>query len=415
MKKFTLIFFLIINYFNVFSQEKNIEFYNSNELYSFKKELKSTIKEKNKSFKKTSYSKDKKKATKKIVTYFNYALEDSLYFHHKYFNEKIQSVLQNIYKYNPKIKENQAKFLINRNFTPNAASYGVNIFEVNLGLFTLTENDDELAFILCHEIAHEKLNHLEKGIENKKEVLTSDVLKDKTNAILKTNGSKSSRAYAIIKETEYNLSKKSIQYEVEADSLGFIYFNKTNYDPQAAASVLQKMGTLEERLFSHKINWKETFGSDYNGYINKSTLFKKRVIEEDFKFLEDSLRTHPDIDQRLKNLNFDPITLDQNKINKEQVLAFLSIACLSRDVVKPFYIYCLLHEKFPENKTYTNKLIELIDLVYTRKKNHVLGKYVPAHINNYSKEKIYNDIIYFLHNSELKELKEIKTFLNQKL
>lgn len=393
-----------------------ISFLNKGEIKGVEEMIKANSKDKIKSFKGESYGSEKKAVVKNISKYFEHILEDSVYIHHPYFENRIEKVLGNIYKYNVSLNNPNRILLLRNQYTPNAASYGINVFEMNLGLFTLIDTDDELAFILCHELAHQYLKHLERQVEDKENSLNSDELKRKTNAIKKSNGPKSSKAIKLLKEISANLSEKSREFEIEADSLGMVYFQKTEYSLPKALSILQKMGTLEERLYAHKINWKETYNVDYTGYVNKNTMFKKRVIDADFKIHEDSVRTHPDIDLRIEKLGFSPKTLvDKQGLTEQQIVAFLSLGNQHKELEKSFYIYSFLHESFPEESKYILGLLAVIDEVYDCKKQHTLGKRIPSFINNYSKEKIYNDIIHFLHEVELQELMDMKTFLKQKL
>ncbi|MGY6649322.1 M48 family metalloprotease [Wenyingzhuangia sp. IMCC45574] len=416
IKKTFFIFSLILGINTLLAQESKISFFKENEITVLEKKIKQNIKLKTKSFKGSDYAKEKKRTVKNITEYFSQALEDSIYVHNPYFEAKVLRVVENIYKANPELKNPNNIFLLNRSFTPNAACFGIHTYEFNLGLFALIENDDELAFIICHEMAHQYLKHLEKKIEDRNNTFNNDELERKVTALKKIDGPKSSKAIKILKNIATDLSDKSREFEIQADSLGLIYYQKTMYNPKAPNTLLQKLGTLEERLFSHKINWKQTFGIDYKGYVNTNTMFKKRVIDADFKIDKDSIRTHPHTKTRIQKLGLENQHIEiENKLNQEQIKAYSSLGEIHFSLVKPFYIYTLLHEKFPNENNHTNRLIELIDEIYKRKKNHTLGKYIPPFINNYSKEKIYNDIIHFLYESELQQLKNIQIYLKQKL
>jgi len=390
----TIIFLCFVS---TYSQKAELYSYlNKAEISVLQKQIKEKIKTKidNISSKK---KREKKKALKNAFKFFEHALNDSLYINQPKLNEIIDDVVENICKTNSDLESSKIKFLLKHNYIPNAASYGFNLFEINLGLFALLESEDELAFIICHELAHQQLLHFDKTIENKNKLNIKD---DSKNKKLKT---------LIFKH--YHNSKKQ---EIEADSLGYLYFKNTKYNLQAAQSALNKLGAIEEILYSQNINWKKTFNYDYNTIATNSPILNQRVIDQDFLMEEDSIRSHPHIKSRLKKLNYLYIKTSNNRLNKTQLLAihtYLEFAKKHNKIAELLYLNNKMHTLYPYNKIYSHNFIALIDQIYSLKKQHKLGKYVLQK-NIYSKEKFMNEIRNFLHEIELFQLKQIKQHLS---
>ena len=145
---------------------------------------------------------------------------------------------------------------------PNAAAYGNGLFTINLGLLTFFDSEDELAFVICHELAHHFLSHIKKNIDNYVSKANSKELKTKIDKINRMNYGKKSARIVLLRDFNFNLYKYSRASELEADSKGFYYFSKTKYDKEAAITALKKLGNIENRVFKKKVDWSLIFNLD---------------------------------------------------------------------------------------------------------------------------------------------------------
>ena len=82
-------------------------------------------------------------------------IQDSTYVFDETINKYLNSILKEIYFGNKELKSKDFYFFLDKSPIPNATCYGNGIFTINLGLFNFVHSDDELAFIICHEFAHE--------------------------------------------------------------------------------------------------------------------------------------------------------------------------------------------------------------------------------------------------------------------
>ena len=119
---------------------------------------------------------------------------------------------------------------------------------VNLGLIALTENEDELAAVLAHEISHVELMHSLQLIEQAEKVNLVGMIS--ILAAILVSGNDSDAASALLYGGAAGSTQAMINFtrtnEYEADRLGIELLKKSNYDPSAMATFLQKLQQQEQ-------------------------------------------------------------------------------------------------------------------------------------------------------------------------
>lgn len=103
---------------------------------------------------------------------------------------------------------------------------------VNTGLYKVLKNEDEIAVVLGHELAHGQKNHPAKGA---RQSLNMQILGAATG----------SQAGAIMAQV-INNRHITKPMEREADALAFEYITHTNYNPGATAAVWQRVLELSQ-------------------------------------------------------------------------------------------------------------------------------------------------------------------------
>lgn len=103
---------------------------------------------------------------------------------------------------------------------------------VNTGLYKVLQNEDEIAVVLGHELAHGQKDHPAKGA---RQSLNMQILGAATG----------SQAGAVMAQVinNRNITKPM---EQEADALAFEYITHTNYNPGATAAVWQRVLDLSQ-------------------------------------------------------------------------------------------------------------------------------------------------------------------------
>jgi hypothetical protein len=346
-------------------------------------------------------------------------IKDSGYIFDARIDKYLKSITAEIYRANPEIAHTDHYFFIDKSPIPNAACYGNGIFTVNLGLFTMVQSDDELAFTICHEMAHEKLSHSDKSLlDHLSTMKAKETKKQMRKAGNQTYGRR--KALSELSRTlSYNFMKRSRNAETQADSLGFKFFSKTKFNKAAATQSLKKLGMVDTLFFNVDPQIRKHFTfSDYpfkEGWLAKDeTLFDLKEKSDDYAFDKDSLKSHPDIPFRIAKLEKmssgndiapqSPKLAEIKKIASELCIA--SAIDESRLDVALYEVLSLSERNEIDVKAYYSNMAYLLKRTYELKQNHQFGKYVSPP-NPFSEEKFLDEIRLFLHNTELKNLRKI--------
>jgi hypothetical protein len=217
---------------------------------------------------------------------------------------KCYGILARISAGNPNFSFDTIKFYIKRSVVANAACYGEGTIMVNLGLFLWVDNDDELALVLAHEMAHQLLNHIESKIEKSIATLTSDDFKEELKNIKKADYGKFERYRNLMKGLNMESGKHSRYKESEADSLGVVLARNAGYNIPNGSKILLKLDKVDGLFTSDKLYVLKDFFEKapidltyfkvkpkYNGLSGVNVTMN---ADKDF----DSIKTHPDCIKR---------------------------------------------------------------------------------------------------------------------
>lgn len=345
-------------------------------------------------------------------------IEDSTFIYNAKVNTYLNKVLQNIYKVNPGIQHDDFTFFINKSLIPNAACFGDKNFMINLGLFTFLDSEDELAFILCHEIAHYQLDHVNSKITSFVEKVNNRDTKKEIREIKDLKYGRNTTGLEFLKNLTFNFINHTRKFEIEADSLGFLLFKKTKYNHYDAIRCLEKLDSIEDQIFQDTVNLKTRLSFKNYPFKNswleeEQTLFEIEEKIDDYEWNKDSLKTHPDAKLRAQLLAkttsnktktaFEGFTSLKYQLNYQVINLLLEAKKLD------LALYLLLKYSKENQKAddfYITKMATLFATLYDIQKNHKLGKYISP-VSSLTKEKNLNQIRQFLHNLELKNIRKI--------
>lgn len=231
---------------------------------------------------------------------------------------KCNSILKRIIAANTNFKFDTIHLYINRSVIANAACYGEGTVMINLGLFLWIDNDDELALVIAHEIAHQLLNHTDSKLKKSIAMLTSEEFNDELKKIKKADYGKFDRYRKLMKGLTVESGKHSTYKESEADSLGVLLIKKAHYNTTNAAKVLLKLDKVEELFTSNKLYVVKDFFAaapiDSVYFIRKvkyNGLSAMKITMNADKDI-DSIKTHPDCAKRYATIagNNNPATIN---------------------------------------------------------------------------------------------------------
>lgn len=324
-------------------------------------------------------------------------------------NSYLQKLFNEILTKN-KINPEGYKILLSKDSSINARNLGDGIVVLNFGLFLAVENEDELMFVISHEVGHQCLNHVKLGMEHYAKLYTSKDIAQKTKEIQKQKFGKATKANNLLKNLMYQNYSQFRKKEISADSLGLLLYTRTYRNPKAAITILQKLDVADDEKDTLSVaDYKSIF--EQNGFKIKEkyfqeeeSLFKKYDGEK--RIDVDSLKTHPDCATRIqlikkylkdtfkenvsKSEEFDRIKMNSTNQNLFNLYTEKSFGISLYETLK-------LYKNDRENAFYKNIiLLNLLEIQKSRA-NYTINKYVPSYDNKYNTTSL-NRFISFLNN-----------------
>ena len=121
---------------------------------------------------------------------------------HFYTDEKLTGYFNNILKeildVNPEISREDVTLLISRYPVPNAMCLGEGTLIFNISLLRWVNNESQVAFIICHELAHHYFNHVNNAIEKRILTLYSKETQKELKAISQSEYNRNKNALALL-------------------------------------------------------------------------------------------------------------------------------------------------------------------------------------------------------------------------
>ena len=142
-------------------------------------------------------------------------------------------------------------FLVVNSSEINAIACPGGLILISSGLINLTSNEDELAAVLAHEVAHVTLQHGISSIDQARWTeFGSLVAQESAERWGSSEIQSAAGEYGdIVEDVVSNIITKGYSRETEfqADSLAAVICASAGYDPGAIASVLQSMSAIDSR------------------------------------------------------------------------------------------------------------------------------------------------------------------------
>lgn len=339
-----------------------------------------------------------------------------------FYEQQINALFQKIVSANPQYSGlATSHILLSFAQDPNAAAIGNGFVVINLPLFAEVKNEYELAFILCHELAHNLLNHPYEGLVKYARIKTSSDIKRQTREIEKQRYNKAGNALGLYRKIIYGSRKEQRDVEFQADSLGFVLYKNAFSGKESLA--IESFKTLDE-MDKEKDSLQP---EDYERLFSSSRQpFKKEWIAADeisgYKYDKsnqswqvDSLKTHPDCVDRANRLQVQygiskegSITANANFYNDVIIHArhdhVLGLYVL-KEYGKSLYEALLLLKGDTQN-TYLKQMVYYnLVKIQEAQKSYTMNKYVETVAPAYSYS--YNTYLSFLRQLRKSEMSEI--------
>jgi len=304
--------------------------------------------------------------------------------------DKVNSIFDRIVRLNPEIPQNTLLVLYRSNDF-NAFTMGDNIVFVHIGLLSDLKNEAQIALVLCHEIAHNTLRHVEQSILESVINETDKTIEKEIDGILRTSYGQVSALNALLLPRILESREKSRSHEFEADSLGLIYLMNAQFNSKDALSMFHAMEKRSKNL-SDSLN--------YNAYFHFQKIPSIAALDQEYvresslgTFTKEEtilpyLATHPYDRERFyklaKILNVDttfskytPNYDERYKLLEQQVaIELIENSWANKNFSEVIYYSIKFLENHGDNKEVKEHLMLTFKALSYLKKKRVAGKYL---------------------------------------
>lgn len=336
----------------------------------------------------------------------------------------VNKVLENILHSNG-ITAATARVLILDSPLVNAYCFGQGIYVVTIGLLGRISTEDELAFTIAHEVAHDVLGHIKARLIRETEVSLEKKSREQITKI--ATGTIDVEDIEEFRKLVYGARKHNRISEMEADSMGLLLMQKASYGQEAALSMLTALDESLKPKFDvgADLIW-PLHSTDYPlqaAWFDKRLSIYSRGQTDSYLYALDSIETHPDIELRKKRIedywrNDILVRYHQPEEFADAVTLLAEFETLQSAYEKGSFdrgIYYALQllNRYPQNPFLISRIGKMLIALYEAKNNNDNSflKFVPRYTAYYSDElTLVNNM---LHNLSTKELGELTFhFLN---
>lgn len=343
------------------------------------------------------------------------------------FVNNLNDIISEIKKDNAGIPDD-LQILVSKNNTPNAYCMGDGTFVVNMGLYYLLENEDQVAGVMCHELAHHLLDHSKKS--QLRRIVQNEQDKDKIRQIKKQRYNRSANAFELFKNKAYETGEYKRRGELQADSLGYKLLKETKYNKLSFTNALDLLGkydTLKSKDI--KVEVYKKYFTIPNQEFKENWLKKEDFSSYDYslykeKLNKDSLSSHPEMVERIKRLKELFPELNKNeesikptdsfdKLRKIAEYERLPNLYSNEDYGIGIYLALLSLDRNSNPVYYKEWMGKCFQKIYEARKNYTLNRYLDR-IDPKNQSESYQQFLNFMWNLSLGEIKNFADFYNKK-
>lgn len=337
-------------------------------------------------------------------------------------NTYLRNITNEIISKNSQLKKLTPRFFFSRAYWPNAYSTGEGTIVFNIDLFAKLKNESQVAFVICHELAHLFLEHSNKKIDKYINTVYSDEFQKKLKQLKKQEYDKKSELDKLEQTITFKSLRHSREFESEADSVGLAYLKNTNYDCREVLTCLALLDEVDEEHIDIDSKLPGLFS--FNEYPFKKRWLKKEdaffggVDTKEKKPLDDSLKTHPDCQVRIKlltpevekiqSLNRQIFIQGEDQFARLQTLFQFEIinSCFAaKKISRCLFNSIKLMERYPSNPYLVTVTGDCFSEMYKMQKDHRL--YTVADLPSPYREKKYNRLLEFLNQLSLTDMSSL--------
>ena len=234
------------------------------------------------------------------------AIQDDAYVKDDDVYPYVDGIIDQIREANKELLPVKPFLLLDRSSSVNAYAVGGNVIAVNLGLVSWSGSREELALAIAHELSHNILEHAETAFRQRAEMLSSDEYKKALNAVLDSKYERFTRLQKVLQSYSFNRSRHQRYHESDADSLAILLLKKANIAFDAgffrrldSSDILYRQ-PLKQPVKDYFVGYQLPFQDSWTQRRMRG-LSTRNYNFRDTSSIDDSLRTHPDCEERYKN------------------------------------------------------------------------------------------------------------------
>jgi Zn-dependent protease with chaperone function len=337
-------------------------------------------------------------------------------------NEYLQSILNKIIQKNPQLSGLKIRAAFARDYWPNASSIGEGTLLFNIGLFNRLQNESQVCFVLCHELAHLYLNHGNASIAKYVSTMHSAEFQRQLKDIKNSEYQKSAKFESLTKNYLFTSKRHVREYEKQADSLGLEFMKNTQFDVRESLTCLALLDSVDNDKYNVKLPLEKIFNSDkypfQSSWVSEGNNFFSAMAKMDDSAnaaITDSLKTHPDCVKRIAFLS-EAVAKYYNNSQQINLVSDSTFNQLKRIFDYEIIDYCFNNDKVSKSLFYTLQMMQFfpddvylvtntgrcLNKIYAAQKNHSLNFIVDLP-SPYQEEK-YNSFLKFIERLRLSDV-----------
>lgn len=327
----------------------------------------------------------------------------------------VTRVLNNLLAKNAFDKNRARKVFILRSPFVNAICYGRGIYFVTTAMLGRVYSEDQLAFALAHELAHDALEHVQQRIKREADIQLAKKSNDQLRKIIA--GTIDAEDIEEYRKLVYGVSRYTRAREMEADSLGFIFFTRAGYRADQAVELIDVLEHWQKPKYPLGAELFLPFDSE--NYPLQLYWFNERLSvfsneRSSYLWERDSVHSHPAYQMRKDRLVQYPVEDGEGVMAEqsqfEDVAAraefeAMENAFLFRQYDRAMFSALQLINRYPDNTYLVSRIgVMLINMFGAETPEHI-SPYVSRYTANYSEElRLVNNFLLNLTHREIGEV-----------
>jgi predicted Zn-dependent protease len=310
----------------------------------------------------------------------------------------------------------------------NAVCYGRGIYFVTTAMLGRVYSEDQLAFALAHELAHNELGHVQERIRREAEIQLAKKSNEQLRKLIA--GTIDVEDIEEYRKLVYGVSRYTRSREVEADSLGFVFFTNAGFRADQAVEMIDVLENWQEPKYEMGA---ELSPFDSKNYPLQLYWFNERLSvysneRSSYLWERDSIHSHPAYQLRKDKLREYPFEYAEENPSDQDAFDHMSAraefetmenAILYRQYDRGMYVALQLLNRFPKNSYLVSRIGMMLVNMFAYESPEHISPYVSRYTASYSEElRLVNNFLLNLTHKELGEvayhfLKRPEFFNNQ--